>query len=377
MRHTTTLLSPARALHRVLLHELSSSSTSSSSFSITTAAAATTTITNASSSSSLRTCRMTAKKTPPCNIHIRTFAKRAEADAADAPRVIIIRGGGGGAGDKKKKKNDGSGVGARNHEIPYTFVRLRLEDGTLSGPQRRDAVIDDLPAGHDLVMLAPPPPPSSKSTPMAATIPAAICRIVDRKAKAEKQQQEEEEEAAGAPQTKCLEISWSIADNDLARKLQRLAQFLNKGFRVEVQLARKKGQGKKKTPAASADECAALVNRIRAAAFRADTVEVEEESLEEGEGEEEVEVSSRKYPPTRIREFKQPSGYPGQKMFLYFEGPQDRIKKKSAKKNKYESKIPEDFVPRIPGQPRPRTTAAATAAPPSSSRLGGLTFRKY
>jgi len=173
-------------------------------------------------------------------------------------------------------------------------------------------------------MLAHPPPQDPSSATTVVQISAAVCRVVDtsvekEKAKAEKETALSEKQAAA--QTKQLELSWAIASNDLSHKIKRLQEFLDKGARVEVLLARKKG-GRTATP----EEAEALIERVKeVAASVAGTTE-----------------------------YKKSDGLPGTRMTLFFEGPaaNRKVKTKTKKPEYYESKIPSDYRPRESGQPK-------------------------
>ncbi|KAI1824757.1 hypothetical protein F4861DRAFT_504751 [Xylaria intraflava] len=153
--------------------------------------------------------------------------------------------------------------------IPFRWVRVRDESGGLSPPQRTDTVLSRLPRDQSLIMVAPPPerppPPPTGVQPVVLQISAAICRIVNRE---EERAKSEAAIAAGKAAlqeaawikktTKTLEINWGTAPHDLGHKMKRLAEFLGKGLRVEVVLARKKG-----TKEATPEQCTTLVESVR------------------------------------------------------------------------------------------------------------------
>ena len=57
---------------------------------------------------------------------------------------------------------------------------------------------------------------------------------------------------------KQLELNWAIDPNDLGHRLNKMQEFLEKGWRVEIILANKR-RGRQ----ASAEEAAAVIKRIR------------------------------------------------------------------------------------------------------------------
>jgi translation initiation factor IF-3 len=316
MRHSSHLLSPARALHRILLLELSNASK-------------TATATSSSYSSiripqliSSQSRRIIPSPTTTTTSSAQCHPRRAYSSAPAAKK---------------------SAQALHDHDIPYQWVRIRDAEGKLSAPQRTESVLITLPAKHSLVMLAHPPPQDPNSA--TVQISAAICRIVDYTSiktteKAEKQQQQQ----VAAQQTKQLEFSWSIAPNDLTHKIKRLQEFLEKGMRVEVLLARKKG-GRVAAP----DEAAALVERVREIAAAV--------------------------PGTA--EYKRADGSPGSRITLFFEGPAANRKTKKVKKPEYyESKIPSDYKPRVSGQPRRGGQPRGSGPPKASSPPKAFTLRK-
>jgi len=123
-----------------------------------------------------------------------------------------------------------------------------------------------------------------------------ICKIMDKKLLRESEKAQEKkkrkQEKGGKP-GKTIELNWAIGDNDLGHRLKKMKDFLAKGTKVEVLLAKKK-RGK----LASIEECQGLINRIRKAR-------------------EEVEGSKE----TRAMEGKIPEeGKPGGEVRLFFEG---------------------------------------------------------
>ena len=278
MRHVTGLITPARALHRVLVLELANTTIKSHSNALLFSPSAL----------SIRTSRSAHTQ---CSTRTRRLFSTTPA-AQRAPQ--------------SKKRY------LRNEKIPYHWVRVADEAGVLSAPQPINRVIASLPEGHNLIMVAPPPeekPSSSPSSsspggPVAITPPAPVCRIENTALKLQLEAEaraREAEERAAAPQTKTLELNWAIAPHDLSHKMKRLGEFLGKGMRVEILLARKKGSRK-----ATAEEERALVKTIRDTALGVP-----------GSG-----------------EFKKPDGRVGGVLMMFFEGPRVARKGKKEKKDK-------------------------------------------
>lgn len=193
----------------------------------------------------------------------------------------------------------------RDYEIPYRWVQIvDGSGGPLSEPRQTATVLAELERGYSLVMVAPPAPapPPAPGVPMIIKPPAAICRIVDTvaEAKAAKAAAAEAKEMAKEAkklerQMKRLELNYAIAPHDLRHKVKRLHEFLGKGLRVEVLLARKRGSRKTTRP-----EEEQLVNSVREAALA---------------------VSG-------ATEYKKMDGTVGAVVTMYFEGPPQKKKKR-------------------------------------------------
>ncbi|KAI0442621.1 hypothetical protein F4803DRAFT_518538 [Xylaria telfairii] len=235
MRHTQCLLTPARALHRVLLLELANTaSTSTGVLSTKILPSSPAFRRHASLPTSKQSHTLGITAVPQCS-RARPFSTTSPASSA---RMIV------------KKKN------LRDHEIPYNWVHVASDSGSLSEPQRTAVVIANLPRGHSLVMVGPPPEGAAAPNQPSA----AICRIIDVAAEAKAAEAAAKEAKEVQKGTKTLELNWAIAAHDLSHKMRRLNEFLGKGMRVELLLARKRGTRK-----ATAEEGQELVRRVREA----------------------------------------------------------------------------------------------------------------
>lgn len=110
---------------------------------------------------------------------------------------------------------------------------------------------------HRLVQLSPDEPDNPNFIP--------VCKVTSKKEqyeieqKAKKAQKERKAESAKVNSVKTLELNWAIDSNDLAHRLERVAEFLAEGRRVEIMLAaKKKGRGRKATQ----EECEAVLKKI-------------------------------------------------------------------------------------------------------------------
>ncbi|KXJ92925.1 hypothetical protein Micbo1qcDRAFT_160793 [Microdochium bolleyi] len=245
--------SPSRALQRVFLAGFPSSArpTTSTQVFLTTDRAASTL---AASLNSTRTARPRT-----CELRLAAAASPASTSGCRGYAKLI----------KKAKPKQKPQIA--NDDIPYQWVRIKLDNKTgedgdgdgggggggssdnLGTPQRTDDVLRKLDLKrYRLVMLAPPPPPR------AGEPSAAICKVVDREAEAARKTEAKKEARKEKVNTKELEFNWAIAKGDMDTKLNRMAEFLRKGMRVEIMLAKKRG-----SRVASMKEAEQLVQHIR------------------------------------------------------------------------------------------------------------------
>ncbi|KAI1104271.1 hypothetical protein F4804DRAFT_200051 [Jackrogersella minutella] len=132
-----------------------------------------------------------------------------------------------------------------NEKIPYTWVRIASSLNALSPPQRAAQVLSSMDLKtHSLVMVAPPSHDAGAegyaSEEAALEARCAICRIYENAEVKAAEAEAAREARRRLVDRKELEISWSIAANDLRTKLRSLAKFLKKGLKVELILAKKK-----------------------------------------------------------------------------------------------------------------------------------------
>ncbi|KAH7033087.1 uncharacterized protein B0I36DRAFT_320750 [Microdochium trichocladiopsis] len=185
-----------------------------------------------------------------------------------------------------------------NHDIPYQWIRIKQENrageegDVLGPPERTDDVLRKLDMSRmSLVMLAPPPPPRPGEQ------SAAICKLVDLEEEARRAAAEQKEARKEKANSKELEFNWAIAKGDMEMKLNRLAEFLRKGMRVDVTLAKKRG-----SRAASVQEAEQLMANIKEAVAQV----------------------------PHAKEVKKPDGQPGRVVRMSFEGPGKKIREQLA-----------------------------------------------
>lgn len=151
-----------------------------------------------------------------------------------------------------------------DHEIKARYIQLvDPNTGKLSEPTPTFGILSNLDTKtHRLIQLQPEP---SDVDPRAFT-PA--CKIISKKEhyesiqrqKTRAKEQKRIQAKTGEAAAKTLELNWAIDGNDLGHRLERMKEFLGEGRRVEIVLARKKA-GRR----ATAEECEAVLKRIRSA----------------------------------------------------------------------------------------------------------------
>jgi translation initiation factor IF-3 len=149
----------------------------------------------------------------------------------------------------------------QDHEITDRWVMVVNEDKKLEGPYRTVDLLARLGLTAETLRVVVPRDPGNKEQ------PNAICRIINKKAEFEAQRARKEKERLekvsqkkGIGKTKTLELNWAISAHDLQHKMKNLRDFLEKGYKVEVLLAKKK-----RSRAATAEECKALVESVQEA----------------------------------------------------------------------------------------------------------------
>ena len=145
-----------------------------------------------------------------------------------------------------------------DEEITARIITLvDSETNKLSEPRTRFDVLNTLDRKeYRLVQVDTDDPGTGASIP--------ICKIVSKKEqfqqdrRKKKAQKEQAKKSSVESSTKTLELNWAIDQNDLGHRLDRMAEFLGEGRKVEIILAAKK-RGRKATTV----ECQEVLKRIR------------------------------------------------------------------------------------------------------------------
>ncbi len=150
----------------------------------------------------------------------------------------------------------------RDEEINAFKVHMvRPEDGRLTEPQFLSEVLE---ARERDERGRPTQFVQEVSSPSEGR-PYPVCKMYDKKAAREAE--EAKRKAAKATkmkwQSKQLEISWAVSENDLGHRMARLKEFLKKGWRVEIVFGSKRKSGWMEKREASPEEANSVLEKIR------------------------------------------------------------------------------------------------------------------
>ncbi|KAK2063940.1 translation initiation factor IF-3 [Colletotrichum caudatum] len=144
-----------------------------------------------------------------------------------------------------------------DHLIRDRQILVVDEDNKLTGPHNTHRVLESLDLDtQSLRMVSRPPPNPTGDQPRFA-----ICRVIDKRLEKEREREQEKtrkETARRLARVKELELNWAIASHDLGHKMRQLKGFLEKGYKVDVIFAKKKG-----SRVATREEAEALVQAVR------------------------------------------------------------------------------------------------------------------
>jgi translation initiation factor IF-3 len=134
--------------------------------------------------------------------------------------------------EKKKKKKDNRPP--RDEEIEYPFVRLvSSETKRLTDPIRLSQLLSTLDRKKWFVQLV-----------NAEQDPIPIVKVMEKKKEFQKAKEVKAKarEAAMANRHKEIQLTWGSTPSDMAHKLERAREELEKGLKVDLVFAPKKGQ---------------------------------------------------------------------------------------------------------------------------------------
>jgi translation initiation factor IF-3 len=143
----------------------------------------------------------------------------------------------------------------RDDEIRSWTVILVNEEGTLDDPRSKLDILESIDRTKESLVVVVPGEPGTPP----------ICKIMNKKTMREGEKARAKAARGSGVTTKTIELNWAIDKGDLGHRIEKMKQFLGKGFKVEIVLA-----GKRKGKQAKAEEAEALVKRIREAVVEVD-----------------------------------------------------------------------------------------------------------
>ena len=139
---------------------------------------------------------------------------------------------------------------------------VRPSDGRLTEPQFLSKVLSSRERderGRFTQFVQEVSPPSQDR-------PYPVCKMYDKKAAreaAEARQKAVKAMKRANRQSKQLDLSWTMSDNDLGHRMARLKEFLQKGWRVEIVFGSQRKSGWSRKREASEEEARGVLEKIR------------------------------------------------------------------------------------------------------------------
>ena len=148
----------------------------------------------------------------------------------------------------------------RDDEIKAWRVYVVGADGRLGDLQ----ILNEVLASRVLDTKGKPTQFLQEVVPADVNRPYPVCKLYDKKAAREAEEAKRKAAKMTKIQTKQLEVSWGMSDNDLGHRIVRLKEFLKKGWKVEVVFgSKRKGWMNKRE--ASAEEAERVLQKLREA----------------------------------------------------------------------------------------------------------------
>lgn len=119
-----------------------------------------------------------------------------------------------------------------NEAINAPYVQLVNAENSLEPPVRLSKVLSSFDHREYFLVQVSPGAPDRPP----------VCKILNKKETRDREKAKAKAAKASRVQVKQIELNWAIDPHDLAHRLKQLANFLEKGRRVEVVLTRKKGK---------------------------------------------------------------------------------------------------------------------------------------
>ena len=151
-----------------------------------------------------------------------------------------------------------SGI-VKDEEIKAEIIQVVNDSGGLDPPISKADVLSSLQRDkYYLVQMSP-----------GSVHQAPVCKIVTKELLREQRRLKSKATHLNKTTTKQIELNWAIDPHDLSHRLKSLASFIEKGRRVELILARKRG---KRAP--TADEVTRVMDSVLDAIEKANAMQV-------------------------------------------------------------------------------------------------------
>lgn len=140
-----------------------------------------------------------------------------------------------------------------NARIEALNVQLKQEDGKLSKPVPTEDVMSGLVDDQVLMELSPEGQFPGAAVCQITTKQELLAQVAQRNRAVQELQKQMRQS-----KPKQIELNWAISEHDLELKLKQMAEFLDKGKKVEVLLAARKRQRR-----ATAEEGQTVLDKVR------------------------------------------------------------------------------------------------------------------
>jgi len=155
----------------------------------------------------------------------------------------------------------------RDDEITARFITFVDESGKIHEPRSTKLVLAEVESlNHTLNLRAGNVKPKKYKTLIQVNdgepgVPP-ICKIMDlgQMYQAAKKKKKQQFSSRSNAVTKTIELNWAVNAGDLEHRLERMKEFLGKGYKVEVVLASK---SKRKGRQATREEAEEVLRRVR------------------------------------------------------------------------------------------------------------------
>ena len=133
---------------------------------------------------------------------------------------------------RARRANDVKSGPLENEEIPSDGIQVVGENGRLGPPEQLMDVLHSINRPKEFIVQVSPGGENG----------FPICKILNRRGVNDFIRSKEKAARLAKMGPKQVELNWAIDNHDLSHRLKQLSEFLEKGRKVEIILARKKGK---------------------------------------------------------------------------------------------------------------------------------------